>query len=624
MSKNNLNYMPGIDGLRALAVFAVVFYHAGVTLTPGGFLGVTLFFVLSGYLITDLILNEWNKNGTIAFRKFWIRRAKRLLPGLFVLLLLLGAFVTFFRPDLTGKLFPDLIPAVFYYSNWWNIIRQISYFDVFGIPPLLNHLWSLAVEEQFYIIWPIFLLVGLKIFRNHKRLLVGVILIGALASSAAMGILYNNGENISRVYYGTDTRIFSLLLGAAMAFIMPSLKLRSMILTNKKLYLLNIFGTVGLGAFLIFVIFTSEFNDFLYQGGMLLFSAFCALLIISSVRQETWISKVFGIAPLKWIGTFSYEIYLVQFPVIALLTPTINTKGFNLWVCVLQITITMVLAWTIYYFIDKPIRFGSSKIKSRPILSRLKYVLIAVLFLATSVGAIMIQTSPPSGSPHVEAHQRPKPSPTPVPKPSPKPGPKPGPKPSPKPSPRPSPKPSSAPLNPHQGTTPQPVIISDNLAKGHKITVIGDSIMINVEPFLKPKYKNIYFSSMVGFQIWDLQNRIQQIRQEGKLGDVIIIELGTNGTCSTSTLHEIIKEIGNDHKIIFCTTRVSRPWGADFNQKIKEVVPQYSNASIADWYEVSSQHDEYFGSDGVHTTIVGSKVYASMLQNEINNAIKLS
>ena len=329
MSSNNAKYMPGIDGLRTLAVVAVVFYHLNFPFMPGGFLGVTLFFVLSGYLITDLLLNEWDVKNKISLGNFWARRAKRLLPGLFTFLILLGGFITIFRPELMGKLIPDLIPAIFYYSNWWNIFHQVSYFQSFDTAPLLNHLWSLAVEEQFYIIWPLLLLIGLKIFRNHKRILVGVILLGALISAGAMSVLYVAADP-SRSYFGTDTRIFSLLIGAATAFILPSIRLQSIKLAGARLIAMNIVGIIGITAFLAFAIFSNQYGDFLYKGGMLLFSFFCVLLIISAVNRATLISKFFGIPPLSYIGKFSYEIYLFQFPVIVLTSPEVNTNGINL------------------------------------------------------------------------------------------------------------------------------------------------------------------------------------------------------------------------------------------------------------------------------------------------------
>ena len=600
MSLEKAKYMPGIDGLRTLAVFAVVFYHLNFPFMPGGFLGVTLFFVLSGYLITDLLLNEWTINGKISLSNFWKRRAKRLLPGLFTLLLLLGAFVTLFRPDLMQRFIPDLIPAILYYSNWWNIFYQVSYFQSFEAQPLLNHLWSLAVEEQFYIFWPILTLIGLKLFNKHKKIIVGIILLGALTSSFFMALLYNP-DDPSRAYFGTDTRIFSLLLGAAAAFIFPSVRLKAMQLKGLRLFALNFSGLLGLGAFLAFNIFTSQYDDFLYNGGMLLFSFCCVLLILSVVNQNTFVSKVFGVPPLRWVGKFSYEIYLFQFPLIVLSTPTVNTVGINWGLSVLQIAGTMFLAWMVYFFIGNPIRYRKSEYKPNRVFTVLKYAAILLLLGVTAFGifrpaqpdytALAKDTGVPSPSTKVIT---PSPRKTPMPQKTAR------------------PKKTSVPVR-----TPMPSKTSNEVISTRKITVIGDSVMINIVPYLEDLYPNMDFYAKVGFQIHELQDMISSLRKQHKLFDFVIIELGTNGPCSKSRLIEIIDGLGPECKIIFCSTRSPRSWVSDFNRKLDEVITKYPNTFLADWYAVSANHDEYFARDGVHPTRSGCVAYKEMLQNAI-------
>ena len=623
-------YMPGIDGLRALAVFAVILYDFRFSFAEGGFLGVALFFVLSGYLITDLLLNEWNNGNKISLLNFWFRRAKRLLPGLFMLLLMLGTFVTVFRPDLINKLRPDMLAVVFYYSNWHDIFHKVSYFEVFGTPPLLKHLWSLAVEEQFYIIWPLLMVAGLKIFRNHKRILAGTIILGALLSAAVMALLYIPGDDPSRVYYGTDTRAFSLLLGAAAAFMMPSRKLLAMNFSRGKLLIFNLAGITGLIAFFAFAVFSNEYGDFLYRGGMLLFSVFCIPLILSAAHPETLISRIFRLDPLRRIGAFSYEIYLFQFPVIAVFTPAVNTNGVNLWLCAAQVLATLLLAWLTYHFVDNPIRrkeFSCKSLKENQdqktgALTSVRMgiigSLIIIMVAATVIGATGLVSLPLLGNKGNRTNpvipetgsgvQTTLPSTTRMPETS-----------------------ASVTTTVQTSTEPStgtgtssfrivsnaPDLISGKTLCDKRITVIGDSIMFDVKGFLKPEYPHMFIQCKVGFQIWHARELIQGIKKNGNLGDIVIIELGTNGYCTKNTLYSIINEIGSDRKIIFCSARIPGSGQAAINRNIRDVVMKTSNTVLADWFLVSAHHDEFFVGDGVHTTYSGSKTYAAMLQRAI-------
>src|SRR5215212_10403865 len=214
-------YMPGLDGLRAVAVLAVIAYHLDLGWAPGGLLGVGVFFTLSGYLITDLLLGQRAVTGSLKLGEFWIRRARRLLPALFLMIAVVVAWVTLFEPSFLPGLRSDVIAATFYVSNWWNIAREASYFARFGPPPPLEHLWSLAVEEQFYLIWPWLLWLGLR-YIPGRYTQAGMTLAGAALSAAAMALIYQPGVDPTRVYEGTDTRAFGLLIGAALAMVWPS------------------------------------------------------------------------------------------------------------------------------------------------------------------------------------------------------------------------------------------------------------------------------------------------------------------------------------------------------------------------------------------------------------------
>ena len=230
-------YLPGLDGLRALAVLAVVAYHLNASWAPGGLLGVGVFFTLSGYLITDLLLGQRESTGKLQLVDFWQRRARRLLPALFVMLLIVIGWVALLDRGQLSALRGMVWSAVLYVSNWWLIAAHTSYFARFGPPSSLGHLWSLAVEEQLYLIWPWLLLLGLGLGLTRRRReapasgqyvgLAGVTLLLAGASALAMALLYHPGYDPTRVYDGTDTRVFGLLIGAALAFLWPSRKLRA-------------------------------------------------------------------------------------------------------------------------------------------------------------------------------------------------------------------------------------------------------------------------------------------------------------------------------------------------------------------------------------------------------------
>ena len=315
----HIAYRPGLDGLRAIAVASVFLYHSRIDWLPGGFLGVDLFFVLSGYLITSLLLVEWEARNQIDLRRFWLRRARRLLPALVVVVL--GSLILasiFARQDL-ARTRSDVVSTLLYYANWHQIIANHSYFNLMGNPSLLQHTWSLGVEEQFYIVWPLLLVPGLVLV-GRKRL--PMLVIAAIAASAAlMWILYTNPNNPSRVYYGTDTRAFLLLMGILLALVWPRIEG----LGRRALPVLELLGIAALVGSVLLFLQMQEFNPTLYQGGDLA-AAFCFTVLIAAVAHpRLGIGQALGVAPLRWIGERSYGIYLWHWPII-LLVAGVNAR----------------------------------------------------------------------------------------------------------------------------------------------------------------------------------------------------------------------------------------------------------------------------------------------------------
>ena len=348
--------MPGLDGLRAVAVLAVIAYHLELGWAPGGLLGVGVFFTLSGYLITDLLLGQRDVAGHLRLGDFWLRRARRLLPALFLMLAVVVAWVTLLHRSQLPVLRGYVAAAALYVSNWWNIIRDASYFSRFGPPPPLDHLWSLAVEEQFYLVWPFLLWLGLRYFRG-RYLLAGLTLAAAALSAILMAILYQPGVDPTRVYEGTDTRAFGLLLGAALAMVWPSRHLRADLALRRRL-LVDGAGVVGLVVIALLVWRTDQYSPFLYRGGMVLLSVGTVLVVAALAHPASWLGPALGWAPLRWLGVRSYGIYLWHFPIIVLTTPTVE-RSMNLTLPILQVVATIAVAALSWRFVEEPIRRGA-------------------------------------------------------------------------------------------------------------------------------------------------------------------------------------------------------------------------------------------------------------------------
>src|SRR3954467_9507010 len=297
-----LGYIPALDGLRALAVVAVLLYHADQKWIPGGFLGVDVFFVISGYLITCLLLSDWQQTGGVGLKRFWYRRARRLLPALFAMLFVVSLYAILFLPDVLSQLRGEVISALLYVENWFLVFRNLSYFQSAGRPPLLQHVWSLAVEEQYYLFWPLILVVVLTVWGKSRRALLIGVLAGVAISTIEMAILYHPYPDPSRVYYGTDTRVAALLLGSALAFVWAPWRLIGRTGRNAGIVLDLVAGG---SAFLLLWMFLhiGEFDPGLYnRGGFLAVAAVSALLLAATVHPASkFVPWMLGFPVFRWI-----------------------------------------------------------------------------------------------------------------------------------------------------------------------------------------------------------------------------------------------------------------------------------------------------------------------------------
>jgi peptidoglycan/LPS O-acetylase OafA/YrhL/lysophospholipase L1-like esterase len=344
----------GLDGIRAIAVLAVIGYHLNFSWAQGGKLGVGVFFTLSGYLITDLLLGHFDRTGSLDLKKFWIRRARRLLPALFVMLAVVSVFTALFDAAHLGDFRKQVLAAGFYVSNWQTIIDSGSYFARFAPPLPLDHLWSLAIEEQFYLVWPWLLWAGVRWVRDRTRL--GLLTFaGAIVSAVAMALIYSKGQDPTRVYEGTDTRAFELLFGAAVAFVWPTSALTARIREGAR-NLLDLVGGVCLAGILILIASTGSYSSFLYPWGFVLLSIATAVLVAVVVHPASRLGRWLGWEPLRWIGVRSYGIYLWQWPIIVFTTPA--GGGVNVLRGAGQVALTLLISSLSWRWIEEPIRRG--------------------------------------------------------------------------------------------------------------------------------------------------------------------------------------------------------------------------------------------------------------------------
>ncbi len=388
-----LRYLPSLDGLRAVAVLGVILYHGGVSWAPGGFLGVDLFFVLSGFLITTLLLSEWKSDGSINLPGFWTRRAKRLLPALLLVLVAVAVYaVTIANADELRTIRGDAFATLGYVANWRFISTGGSYFEQFAAPSPLKHMWSLAIEEQFYLLWPL-LVFGMLLLRRGASRVLPAVTAGLLALSvAAMFALHQPGHDPSRVYYGTDTRAQSLLVGALLGMLLRKVRSPSTRAARVALQSAGVAAALALGYIWTTV---SDRSDALYRGGFLVEALLVAVVITAVTQPKVGpLGAVLSVRPLRWIGQISYGLYLWHWPIFVVLSPDrVGIDGYAL--LSLRIAITFGVASLSYYLVEMPIRRGtvSAQKLKRLAPAAVAAVLVTVVVATSSAPAPRVEVA---------------------------------------------------------------------------------------------------------------------------------------------------------------------------------------------------------------------------------------
>ncbi|HDK5689224.1 TPA: acetyltransferase [Staphylococcus pseudintermedius] len=590
----NPRYMPGLDGVRAVAVIAIIIYHLNPQWLSGGFLGVDTFFVISGYLITSLLLTEYHNTGKIELMSFWLRRVKRLIPA--VLFLVMGVIVLslIFMPTEIQKVRADSIAAIFYVSNWWYIMQNVDYFEQFAVQPL-KHLWSLAIEEQFYLVFPIVLLSLLSFIRRLKSIRI-IFLILLVISMIAMMVLYVPNENVARVYFGTDTRIQTLLMGVLLALVWPPFQLKAKV--NRQMRtMIDTAGVVGLAILFICFKFVSETNSILYYGGFFLISTVTLLVIASSVHPSGYFAKFLGNKVFTFIGSRSYSLYLWHYPIIVLIHHQFVQGQIPPLVYVVEILLMVLMAEFSYKFIEQPFRkegfniFAFNHLKnwrSQKVLRTWLVIILLIPTLLVMVGGFnrfAQKNSTRVTEVNTEEIDKLITQPLPLPQ----------------------------------------LEIDGFVVKGNKQKnaswkplLIGDSVMVDIGDDFRSFVPKADINGKVGRQLVEATSLAKRQYQSYRdKNDIVVLELGTNGDFTEEQLNSLLEQFG-EADIYLVNTRVPRSYESHVNQVLAKAAKKRANVTLVDWYSRSENHTEYFAPDGIHLQPPGVRA----LTNSIIQAIE--
>ncbi|CAB4904201.1 unannotated protein [freshwater metagenome] len=574
--QKNVRHISSIDGLRAIAVTAVVLYHLGISWIPGGFLGVDLFFVISGYVITRLILDSINQSSALDLRAFYAARLRRIYPGFLFMVVCTILFIGVWAPEAIKRFLSDLPYALTGTINWLLVARHQDYFETIGRPPLLQHTWSLAVELQFYLIWPIILLTILKYFgkRNIARIaLIIAIISGTALFFVSLQLDQSNAQQVSHIYFGTDTHSLGLFLGSALAVSWIPQNLSADI-EKRAQDVIDGIGVVGLLGLISTFLFIDETNASLYRIAFPLAGIFGCLVIISLVHPASRFAPIISTAPFRWVGQRSYGIYIWHWVIFQVTRPSVDLSGQTWALYLARVLLVLALADISLRWVEIPFRQGlvqtwfrgmkyrSAKVKLRQQISVLLSI-ITVLVITTSISVQAIDKSnqivQESNQQQIDQNQ------------------------------------SDADLGSTTG-----------------LWVTGDSVILGIRSKLENKEHISLVNARVGRQAPELL-AVMQVDQSSVPQSPVIFNLGNNNALTEQTVIDIFEVVKNQPQIIVVNTAVPRPWRDANNAIISRVASRYMNVKLVDWARVSNGRPELFAPDGVHLSPTGSDVYVDLV-----------
>ena len=573
-TKRGIQYIPAIDGLRAIAVLAVIFYHLGFSWIPGGFLGVDLFFVISGYVITRLLLDSIERSGGLDLRAFYLARIRRLLPALAFMLVTTAIAVGIWAPDTIKRFLIDTPFALTGSMNWWLVGRHLDYFESIGRPPLLQHTWSLAVEAQFYLIWPLMLLLILNFF-GKKRIAIASLAIAALSGITLMIVSFSldaaSASKVSHVYFGTDTHSIGLFLGAALAVSWIPQNFKTTVSKKAQDFIdgIGVFGFLGiLAAFLLI----DESDPTLYKIAFPLAGIFAAAIITSIVHPASRFAPILQNRVLLWIGERSYAIYLWHWVIFQVTRPSVDLAGASWAMYSLRILIVFALADISLRYIELPVRRGvisywfkglKYRTQSEKKKQTLQFSAIAtVLLLAIAVISVRAISIGNQAREDVIAS----------------------------------------------------VTVSEDTetVTNDGIWLTGDSVILGIKSVLAERFTVSLVNARIGRQAPELLDEIVRDQVNAPTG-AVVLNLGNNNAVSEDQVVAILETLKDSEKVILVNTAVPRPWRDGNNEVIARVSVRYSNVQIVDWASISEGHPEYFAPDGIHLAPTGVTVYVDSI-----------
>lgn len=578
-AKQSIRHIAAIDGLRAVAVIAVLLYHLGFSWIPGGFLGVDLFFVISGYVITRLLLDSIQRSGGLDLQGFYAARFRRLFPALIFMMISTALFVGVWAPEAIKRFLTD-IPFVLTGSmNWALVYRHQDYFEAIGRPPLLQHTWSLAVESQFYLVWPLILLLVLK--RFGKKMIPSAALAIAAISGAVLFILSlrldaSSAQRVSHVYFGTDTHSIGLFFGAALAVSWIPQNLSTKI-TKRAQDFVDGIGVIGLLGILACFLFIKESDATLYQIAFPLAGIFGCAIIISLVHPASRFAPLLSNKPILWIGERSYAIYLWHWIIFQVTRPTFDLAGATWALYALRILIVFALADISLRWVELPVRSGAveswfrgMKYRTKKVRIRQKSSVLAglmLLIVATSlVSANALTESGRLQKALKESLEQPTPIPTPT-----------------------------------STSTSKP-----------KLWVAGDSVILGIRNTLDQNSPIGLINARVGRQAAELITVLRHDKAAMQ-DSPVILDLGNNNRLTREEVNTVFEAVKDQPQIIMVNTAVPRSWRDPNNVLIDEFAMQYPNATVVNWNAISKGHPEYFGPDGVHLVPEGIDAYVGAI-----------